>query len=466
MLREREQLRRHLDPRTVGAVLCASGVALLWLPSLLAAAIGAELLAGAFWWWARAAADAAEQVPRWGWVRRPATALWLAVAIHAVFPVLDLAHGPALWAQGALREFTGLEAHGAVALFRRVEAAAVVWAGLELLAALPLARAFSDLPGPFLEMRPWLPALLPAAGFAVLWRHSKHWIDVPEVRDLAIVLLMITAVLAVLRAYARRAWTASLRWLVVCDCALAALAVAGRGIAPIAGLLLWIATCGGHMFLLVGELRGAAPRRGMLLTRLWRAATWVALAVLAWAATIGHAPEHLGRLSGVVLTGIAFTTGLAAWLTVGRLVHAEERRKVMRPDPALSVSHIAAVAVLVLGPFALMLAWWEGFEPHWSASVIALTPVVLGGWAATLERQRRPRRLWERLEGSGDVSRTLARRAFDLVVHLERRLVGLFARVIGGIAGPLHDLHSGDAQEYLLFLVGIGVLAVVLPLLR
>ncbi len=466
MLRLREPLRRLAGPRAIGAALCASGVALLWMPSLLGAAIGAELLAAAFWWWARSAADAAEQVPRWGWVRRPATALWLAVAIHAAFPVLDPAHGQVLGAGGALRAFTGLQSHGAIALFRLVEAAAVVWAGLELLAALPLARAFSDLPGPFLGMRPWLPALLPAAGFAVLWRHSRHWIDVPEARTVAIVLLMITAVLAVLRAYARRAWTASLRWLVVCDCALAALAVAGREVAPIASLLMWIATCGGHMFLLMGELRGSAPRRGKLLTWLWRVATWVALAVLAWSAAIGHGSEHLGRWSGVVLTGIAFTTGLAAWLTVGRLVHAEERRKVMRPDPALSLSHIAALAVFVLGPFALMLAWWAGFEPPWSASVVALAPVVLGGWAAILERQRRPQALWARLEGLGDVSRSLARSAFDFVVHLERGLVALFARILRGITGPLHDLHSGDAQEYLLFLVGIGVLAVVLPLLR
>ena len=464
MLPLREQLRRLAGPRTIGVVLCASGVALLWMPSLFAAAFGAELLAAAFWWWARSAADAAAQVQRWGWVRRPATALWLAVAIHAAFPVLDPAHAPA--AEGGLRAFAGLQARGAVAMFRLVEAAAVVWAGLEMLAALPLSRAFSDLPGPFLGMRPWLPALLPAAGFAVLWRHSRHWIDVPEARNVAIVLLMITAVLAVLRAYARRSWTASLRWLVVCDCALAALAVAGREITPIATLLMWTATCGGHMFLLMGELRGSAPRRGKLLTRMWRAATWVALAVLAWAASIGHGPEHLGRMSAFVLTGLAFTTALAAWLTVGRLVHAEERRKVMRPDPALSLSHIAAVATLVLGPFALMLAWWSGFEPPWSVSVVALAPVVLGGWAAILERQQRPRRLWARLEGVGNVSRSLARRVFDLVVHLERGLVGLFARVLRGVTGPLHDLHSGDAQEYLLFLVGIGVLAVVLPLLR
>ena len=35
-----------------------------------------------------------------------------------------------------------------------------------------------------------------------------------------------------------------------------------------------------------------------------------------------------------------------------------------------------------------------------------------------------------------------------------------------GATSPLHDLHTGDAQEYLLFLVGLGVLALVLPLLQ
>ena len=34
------------------------------------------------------------------------------------------------------------------------------------------------------------------------------------------------------------------------------------------------------------------------------------------------------------------------------------------------------------------------------------------------------------------------------------------------LCAPLRDLHTGDAQEYLLFLVGLAVLALVLPLLR
>jgi len=45
-------------------------------------------------------------------------------------------------------------------------------------------------------------------------------------------------------------------------------------------------------------------------------------------------------------------------------------------------------------------------------------------------------------------------------------VLGALRRAIRAMTGPLHDLHTGDAQEYLLFLVGLAVLAVVLPLLR
>jgi hypothetical protein len=31
---------------------------------------------------------------------------------------------------------------------------------------------------------------------------------------------------------------------------------------------------------------------------------------------------------------------------------------------------------------------------------------------------------------------------------------------------PSRDLHTGDAQEYLLFLIGLSVVALFLPLLR
>src|SRR5207245_150438 len=141
------------------------------------------------------------------------------------------------------------------------------------IAALPLARPYSDLPGPLLPIRPWLPVMLPAAGFAVLWRQAPHWTQVAEVRSVTEVLLVLTAVLATLRAFGRRRWTASLRWLVVADCAMAVLLITVRAVLPGVVLMLWLAAWGGHAFLLAGELRGAAPRRGVILSLLWRIST-------------------------------------------------------------------------------------------------------------------------------------------------------------------------------------------------
>ena len=150
------------DARTVGAVMCITGLTLLLWPSLLAAALGVELLAGAFWWWARAAENPAEQVRRWSWLRRPAGALWLAVAIQQVIPTLSFVPTLFTWDMPALLKWA--------------QSLAVVWAGLELLAALPLARAYSDVPGPLIAMRPWLPALLPSTGFVLLWRLAPLWV--------------------------------------------------------------------------------------------------------------------------------------------------------------------------------------------------------------------------------------------------------------------------------------------------
>ena len=70
--------------RATGAVLCGLGMVLATLQWLAAAALGLELLALGFWCWARATPDRDEQLPRWGWLRRPAGALWLAAACEAV----------------------------------------------------------------------------------------------------------------------------------------------------------------------------------------------------------------------------------------------------------------------------------------------------------------------------------------------------------------------------------------------
>src|SRR6185503_3739132 len=147
------------------------------------------------------------------------------------------------------------------------------WAGLELMAALPLSRPFPDLTGPARPVGPWLTAILPVTGFLVLWRQAAVWTAAPLVREIATLALMFAVVLAALRAFSRRSLTATLRWLVVYDSALASLLVArdvGRGAA------------GGRLIALAAELRGQAVRRGTRLTSFWRFAGWVAGASLAW----------------------------------------------------------------------------------------------------------------------------------------------------------------------------------------
>ena len=52
------------DARITGAALCAAGLALVSLPWLLAAALGVESLAAAFWFWGRAAEDAVAWRPQ------------------------------------------------------------------------------------------------------------------------------------------------------------------------------------------------------------------------------------------------------------------------------------------------------------------------------------------------------------------------------------------------------------------
>src|SRR5947208_16437192 len=103
--------------RVAGAVLCTAGLAFLCLRSLLGAAVGLEAVAMAFWVWARAAEDAEAQAPRWAWLRRPAAALWLAVAIHPVWPWLSHGRGP-------VRD-------GMPGPVRRLEAGAYVVSGLQ-----------------------------------------------------------------------------------------------------------------------------------------------------------------------------------------------------------------------------------------------------------------------------------------------------------------------------------------------
>ena len=64
------------------------------------------------------------------------------------------------------------------------------------------------------------------------------------------------------------------------------------------------------------------------------------------------------------------------------------------------------------------------------------------------------------------MARSVATLAYRGILGIERRLIALLARVARLLLAPSRDLHTGDAQEYLLFLIGLSVVALFLPLLR
>src|SRR5690348_2352280 len=212
----------------LGTALVLPALALLWMRPLALAALGLELLAASFWLWARSGRDPVREIPRWSWLRRPAMALWLAAGLYTAIPGL----------------LSPTATHFSTAFWQKVAAGAVVWAGLDLIAALPLSRPFSDLPGPLRLLRPWLPVLIPAAGFSLLWRQQSIWLASIWVRDATVWLLLVAIPLAALRAFGRRRWTAALRWLAVTDCAFAVLLTALRAVTPPVVLPLWVAACG------------------------------------------------------------------------------------------------------------------------------------------------------------------------------------------------------------------------------
>ncbi|HKQ56715.1 MAG TPA: hypothetical protein VJY35_02500, partial [Candidatus Eisenbacteria bacterium] len=428
----------RLDPTIAGGLLCALGFGLLTWPSLLVSAVGLELFSAGFWFWARVAEDRREQLPRWAWLKRPALALWLAAGLQAVAP--DHVYGllpPLSTPVGALA---------------RVGALAVLWGSLELMAALPLARPASVRPGPLGGTGPWLPVMLPAAGFLVLWRHGEHWTRVPEVRALATVLLLVTAALAALRAFSRREWMASLRWLVIGDSALAGTLVALRAVTDDAAMLLWMGATGGHALLLAGELGGAEGRRGNQPHRLWRIAVWVALASMSWPiiATLGFGPPEVAN--PILALIAAVTVALATLVSVGRLEQAPDRRTLVRREAAIPLVQLGALATLMSGPLALFFAWWGGFEPGFVDSLASLVPAIVGGWAGGLGERPEPARLAAVVALLGKVARQVALTAFHAVVGFERALQAVLSRVARALAAPARDLHTGDAQEFLLFL--------------
>ncbi|HTM58173.1 MAG TPA: hypothetical protein VL123_07135 [Candidatus Udaeobacter sp.] len=463
------------DAKAAGTALCIGGLALLMQPGALAwalreqpawpldtmaLALGIELISLAFWCWARASADAEHQLRRWIWLRRPAQATWLAAAAGLLIPWTSLYAAAAQW-------------------LPVVAAAAIVWAGLELMAALPLARPYSDLSGPLLVMRPWLPALLPAAGFVVLWHSGELWTEVAGVREIAAALLLVTALLATLRAFGRRQWATALRWLIVSESAIAATLIATASLEPTIVLLLWLGSVGGRAFMLAGELRGATPRRGATLSRLWRVAGWAGSAALSWplltalmarVESTSFTSMSVAALITVLLIAFEFIAAalaviLTTYVSVRRVVPAAERRRVMRPDPALTLSHLSAFLTLSIGPGALAIAFLGGARFPWTPALIASLPAVVGGSLGLLGRKSRAP-LVAGFESAGSRTRRVARFAFRSITDLERIGVGMLQRTGRAVLAPLRDLHTGDAQEYVLFVVGLSVLALVLPFLR
>src|SRR6185436_2262135 len=267
----------RVPPNYAGAACATVGVLLLTLPGLVWAAIGLELVALAVWLWSRSLPDRGEQLARWGWLRRPPMALWLAAALFLALPELKLVFAPVASgpAGGPITPPAFMPAplpvtRDPMLLLRTLASLAVLWAGLELMAALPLSRPFPDLTGPARPVGPWLTALLPVTGFLVVWRQAGLWAVAPLAREIATLALMIALVLSSLRAYSRRSLTATLRWLVVYDSALASLLVTRDIVPGSVAALLWLGTAGGRLISLAGELKSKAARRGPALTRLWR----------------------------------------------------------------------------------------------------------------------------------------------------------------------------------------------------
>jgi hypothetical protein len=194
----------------------------------------------------------------------------------------------------------------------------------------------------------------------------------------------------------------------------------------------------------------------------WRMTAWVATTALSW--PLLAAAGGLGAPRSVIaFVAGGFIAGLAAWVNVARLVEAPERRSLARPGSGLALSRIAPAVMLAGVPLALASAWWAGFAPHPLFALLALVPPLAGGALALAALRPAEPGLGAR---AGQRAQHVARGLFRVVIVVERALVGWAIRLLRLLATPLRDLHTGDAQEYLLFLVGVAVLAILLPLLR
>ena len=435
--------RLRLDPRNlpvVAGTLCAVAFGHLLVPRLLAAALGVECLAAAFWLSARAAVDPAAPLRRWEWLRRPAIALWVAT----LFQILE---------RVVIRD--GIATEGLPYLFVQTTGRlAVCWAGLDLIGALPGARTFSDRSGPLPGGGFRMPALLPPAGALLFLRQSAAWsIDFRGI-DVVQVVLVLAALIAALRAFGRSSWRRCLRWLLVTECALAALLTTVAVLRSSVALALWAGACGGLALWLIAEHRGAALRRTPELIQLWRFAGWSSTTALGWPLLLGYL-HGLQRRMGLAIA-VAIVGALVAWIVVRRPQRAPERRGVGRPVPFVTFHRVAAVVTMLLGPMSLAAAWSMGFRAPLAEGLIALLPFALGGALAASPALPLP----------SVAVRGFAHTLFHLVARAEHQLVVRTGRSGRLLASPLRDLHTGDAQEYLLFLVGMCVLMLLIPVLQ
>jgi hypothetical protein len=252
---------------------------------------------------------------------------------------------------------------------------------------------------------------------------------------------------------------------VIADCVLAGALVALRVVPDDAALLLWLGACGGHALLLAGELSGGT-QRGDQPARLWRFAVWSALAALSMPilTTLGFGPR--GTAQPILALLAALAVAVAALVSVRRIVPSEERRAVVRRESAVPLTQLGAIGCLVAGPLALFFAWLGGYQAGPIDSAVSLMPAGLGGWAAGLIADPRSAAQTAWIDRVGRIARQASLLLFHGVLAVERALRALIRRIALALAAPARDLHTGDAQEYLLFLVGVAVLAVVLPLLR
>ena len=97
---------------------------------------------------------------------------------------------------------------------------------------------------------------------------------------------------------------------------------------------------------------------------------------------------------------------------------------------------------------------------------MAIAPVALGGLLAIAPRQKPLALMAARLERPTALLRVFAGTAFRWGVRVEGATLRALVGVVRVLGTPLRDLHTGDAQEYLLLLAGVSFLALLLPLLR